>query len=135
MALASVTQAQPCPFQSGSHGDLQGPERRYSTPLQLHQEHFSGARDDAYAFGSSPSLQYHSAHASPNMGLRATGMDHLRYSPQSHQSSPLSQRPLSQVRQKRGRAGGAERVLGEKGGGGQWRGDGKKGYWEKGGGE
>ncbi|XP_070200744.1 rho family-interacting cell polarization regulator 2-like isoform X2 [Littorina saxatilis] len=76
---------------SGSYSDLQGPERRYSTPLHLHQ----GAGDEAYAFGSSPSLQYHSAHVSPNMGMRGAGMDHHRYSPQTSQpGSP--HRPLSQ---------------------------------------
>ena len=87
-------------FQSGSYSDLQGSERRYSTPLHL-QGPLGGTRDDAYAFSSSPSLQYHSAHASPNMGIRGAAVDRLGYSyspqPQSLQPTP-SHRPHSQVR-------------------------------------
>ncbi|XP_076450883.1 rho family-interacting cell polarization regulator 2-like isoform X2 [Babylonia areolata] len=92
---------------SGSYSDLHGPERRFSTPLQPGGG-LQRARDDTYAFSSSPSLQQHSAHASPNMGLRGpggpitttAGGDHrLSYSPQSSstQATPVSShRPLSQ---------------------------------------
>lgn len=83
---------------SGSYSDLQRPDRHFSTPL-----HMQGARDDSYAYGSSPSLPYHSARTSPIIGMRGDASSHLRNSPLTSQSQPQSQaqspairRPLSQ---------------------------------------
>ncbi|KAL8580671.1 hypothetical protein ACOMHN_004713 [Nucella lapillus] len=86
---------------SGSYGDLQGPERRFSSPLHLQQQQAvvgsNRAHDDSYAFSSSPSLQYHSAHASPTMGVRGSpfSLHRLSDGPLSQQVTP-AHRPLSQ---------------------------------------
>ncbi|KAK7479780.1 hypothetical protein BaRGS_00028960, partial [Batillaria attramentaria] len=65
---------------SGSYSDLQGPDKRYSTPLHLHGQP-GVARDDSFAYASSPSLPYHSAHTSPHMGCKNNGekqmLEHL----------------------------------------------------------
>ncbi|PVD34013.1 hypothetical protein C0Q70_05275 [Pomacea canaliculata] len=87
---------------SGSYSDLQGPERRYSSPLHVHPQHSMVARDDSFTYsgssfsllGSSPQFhQFHSAHASPAMGMRSAGDQKI---PGSEVHLPFW-RPLSQV--------------------------------------
>ncbi|XP_025086005.1 rho family-interacting cell polarization regulator 2-like isoform X3 [Pomacea canaliculata] len=86
---------------SGSYSDLQGPERRYSSPLHVHPQHSMVARDDSFTYsgssfsllGSSPQFhQFHSAHASPAMGMRSAGDQKI---PGSEVHLPFW-RPLSQ---------------------------------------
>lgn len=102
MSLTHINHLYIFSLQSGSYSDLQGPERRYSSPLHTHPQHGMVARDDSFTYsgssfsllGSSPQFhQFHSAHASPAMGMRSAGDQKI---PGSEVHLPFWQ-PLSQV--------------------------------------